>query len=349
MQDIFKVWAKPKLMPPGPEGLGGKVPVFHWHLCHQTPGLVGDDLPMTEEEASFLDVDIEIEDVQEDLPLDEESKGKPSKFLTVDVFLDTEFNNNKGLSIQLIVKTEINGVMLRQVYFVVDLEFEEQITQEIMVEHPDVIFLFRNLDTNKRKNYILELLYEFFKSNSIDIENFKTIKVYLWFYYSLKDLNIGFGPENMRDQYLKIPPTIKQFRSVCGYLVFEDKLKFILKDLFGMEKYGLLQLVTSYGLDPGEKESLLEYKTCMERAFVEKTSTFVAYSLNDVYVLEQLPQTIVNCYNVAVMSDSFGLPESEYFTVYTIPLTIGSLVNSILLKYIRYVVFKNDPAIQLTF
>ena len=24
-------------MPPGPEGLGGKVPVFHWHLCHQTP------------------------------------------------------------------------------------------------------------------------------------------------------------------------------------------------------------------------------------------------------------------------------------------------------------------------
>ena len=293
-----------------------------------------------------------IDDVLDDAEHLEDQAEQEDSNLVVDIYLDTEFTDEMSLCFQAVITFKYESKTYKKSFLVLDGSYSYLITKELKEKYEKLAIdiQYEDLNGDSRKVFLLDLFVEFLKVCSLWSEDLKC-KVYVWFYFSLKDLNIAFGPKNMKKQYLLKPPTIRQFRSVSGSLKFSDyrNVTFILKDFFGLEKYGLLKLVQSYGLDPGSKTKLDAYKTNMEVALIEQTETFIDYAMNDVFVLERLPETICSTYNEAVMRECFNLPSSEYFNKYSLPLTIGSLVSRIVNKYIRVFYFEDSLVYQLAF
>jgi hypothetical protein len=135
--------------------------------------------------------------------------------------------------------------------------------------------------------YILEILKTFY---SIRIETYK-IKLVLYMYYSLKDVTFCFGSENMVPYYIGEKRKITQRRNIKGvFEIFDTSTSYIInftvfiKDLFALEPGGLKQIILSAGLEDGTKNLLDDYKTCMDKAIVERPFDFLSYSLYDVDV-----------------------------------------------------------------
>jgi hypothetical protein len=133
--------------------------------------------------------------------------------------------------------------------------------------------------------------------------------IYFYFYFAIKDLTICFGQENMLPYYignaknkkknkninLKEQFKIVQRRSISGKLKFEifyKKREFefiiILRDLFGLDSFGLESLIASSGLSDVNLEfkSLMDnYKEKIDDGLLAEPEKFVNYAMNDAIVL----------------------------------------------------------------
>ena len=82
-------------------------------------------------------------------------------------------------------------------------------------------------------------------------------------------------------------------------------------------------------------------------AIINKPYEFLIYGFNDVLLLEQILETKVKLFN-DLLTEIFKIDSEFHFTRNTLPLTVGSIVNSVFLKYLNNNIFKNDKVLQLS-
>lgn len=106
-------------------------------------------------------------------------------------------------------------------------------------------------------------------------------------------------------------------------------------------------MASAYGCNTEIKGSfsLKDYKTYMDKAVWEKPYLFLDYAINDVNITMDLPGKVAEAFN-NTLRDVFMVTDlKEEITRANIPMTIGSLVNSLVRKYMKYHVYNNDPKV----
>lgn len=166
-----------------------------------------------------------------------------------------------------------------------------------------------------------------------------SVDIYLYLFYSPKDLWIGIGYNNFGGFAAKTSkkgkPKIDQTRNITGKFTFkfenDFKLNYIIKDVSGWSRLGLANLASSVGIVSEDKGLLDDYKSCMETGLELKTSEFVKYALNDVLLLKQVVYKQVESINWLIKE---VLHQHFEFTIYSIPLTQGKLVSVIFTNFL---------------
>lgn len=279
--------------------------------------------------------DEEIADIEHNVNLDLDS-------LFLQVSVDTEFEGNEYISLQVTMKNdELN---INSTFMILDEKFKQYIPTRLNNEYKNILYFD---DLSKTGVSFLLKYISIFLFEKYGYSLLQKVKIYLYFYYSLKDLNLSFGSDNMRSYYFKKNKDsqgfIDQKRNVRGFLNFEHKYqnnfikyKVILKDLYGWGSRGGLQaLISSFGLEENlELKKLLdEYKSEMSLAVKKYPEQFIKYSLNDSVVLLKIVQSQIDTFNT-ILKTTFSIndPDKTY-TVDNIPMTVGSLVSSLWDRY----------------
>lgn len=295
----------------------------------------------------------------------------------IELALDAEFTENKNLSLQVRIKGEICGVDIDTSLIIIDNSFKDhifkkqklldkKITLEPNHENPkNIIFIkFNNLnnsDKNIIMHHVLEHL-EFQYGLKFNSQDFFTI--YLYFYYSIRDLYVALGRSNVLNWALGnkskgFKKCIQQRRSIMGTILSEFSFKneiieykIYLKDLFGWETWGLKTLIESSGLSGKyleSKESMDLYKECMDVALIEKTNEFLLYGIADAQCLIDIVHIKIRTLN-SILTDIYNINDPDaYYTIRNIPFSLGRLVNKTWQIFIQYVVFQNNPIYLLAF
>jgi hypothetical protein len=297
---------------------------------------------------------------EEDFEFEDDFDLEDPDVLFVEVGIDSEYTDTSYLSLQVAVRIKTKNGYLTFSFFIADNEFEDHIRSNIDFSNYIFQFYFENLqnkDFSPLLYYLSQNLYE------RRIVNYKKCFVYVYFYYSLKDLNLAFGFNNLLPYYLpksnRTKNKIVQRRSVTGYFksseVYLDEVfeyTIVLKDLYGLDSGGLQNMIKSSGLSDvaSESKALLDsYKSQMDVALLTYPLIFIEYSMNDVFVLFDIIDSKLNSFN-AIIRDVFKIDDLRvYYTIKTFPLTVGRLVDSLWDKYFRYCFLKNDPVYRLVF
>jgi len=214
-------------------------------------------------------------------------------------------------------------------------------------EHADVFMYYAPLNNgeNHLSQYFLSTLEEF-----VDVkEKVKELVINLYFYFSLTDLNLSLGIENLKPYYLK-KEGIKRRRNYSGRISMEEeynleryKFHFNLRDMFGMDAGSLQSLIESCGLNTKDKTVMEQYKGKMDLGLTEQTYNFCCYALNDATVLFEIMDRKVSVYN-NILTNIYGIHDVKaHFTTKNLPLTLGSTVYAMFMKYYKYVILKDNP------
>lgn len=295
-------------------------------------------------------------------PLFEENLSQKNQ---LEISIDSEFESRYSISCQFLVKGIINGVEVDFIVIVIDSSFQSH-TQIDSVENfckeHKVFKYYHDLASNQTDNilliYLVKVLQDYYKIEFT--ENVVELFINCWFYFSLKDLNISFGPENMREIYSQKNSPIIQRRSTSGKLKFEQsnilngrllKAHIFLKDLYGIDKVGLKKMADAFGVVspiPNTINDVLEpYKTKMTTAIKEKPLDFVTYAINDVIITYALSRKIPDSFNKMLIEVFKITDPKEHLTPTNMPLTMGSIIHLILQKNIKHNVLKNDTSLML--
>jgi hypothetical protein len=146
--------------------------------------------------------------------------------------------------------------------------------------------------------------------------------------------------------YLGKKKFLQQRSNLVGrfYLPSFEKSLIILKDLFGINKLGLENLLSSLGLESEFKKSISQNdKEHMFLTIQQKPYDFLNYALKDVQLTSKVIDRFVDQINLEILQNTFEIkPNDLVFTKHSIPITIGRLVANILDAYIKKVYFKNN-------
>ena len=206
-------------------------------------------------------------------------------------------------------------------------------------------------------DYFFKILIDFYKFDEILNEKY-ILKFY--FYFSSQDLTIALGVNNILPYYVNKQKSFKnkliQRRSIYGTLKFifvfngyKISIIVILRDLFGSSSRGLNSLIESAGLKQSlEDKTLMDrYKTNISFGLKNHPIDFLLYALNDALVLFDIVDSKVESTN-STLIDIFSIDDkSVLFTKYTIPYSLGRLVSTIWIIYIKHCVFRNDSVLIL--
>jgi hypothetical protein len=316
-----------------------------------------------------IDKDFE-EDKSLEFEKDPNKEGKPNHKSNLKIYIDSEYDAKQSISLQAYVKGTIHTyedntkqtIVEKQVGFkviLVDLIFMPFFIPDLLAKWKDsnnCIVEFVDF-SDKNKNVLIEHLFNILERDYgyIIIEKGNNdFEVLLFLYFSAKDLNIAFGPENMRGVYLGKGKKCKiwQRKSITGILTFPDptgqlEVKIKIKDLFGFEKYGLEHMAESYGIEQGKLDTLDPYKANMSLGIKLLPLEFLSYGLQDAVVLEIIVEKLISSFNDN-LTTVFGITDKkQHYTVYNIPFSIGALIDSMFQKYIFAHVFKNDILLVL--
>lgn len=306
---------------------------------------------------------------------------KPNSKIRFIVGLDTEYADHISISMQCHVKCLVNEKVEYEFSFIVfNSFFREFINQQlsegkidyfsqgIVPQGIDFYVYFADLDSTTSYsvlyNTILNILFfkKDFPQESFPTEN---VSLDLYFYYSLRDITIALGQTTVLPVYqgkknkkkntlVKKKGSITQKRSIFGNIPGEASINeklysvnFILHDLFGWNSDGLKSLIKATGLIEflDDKDSLDQYKACMDVALRLYPNTFVKYSMNDCLCLIPIVEAQVRSMNV-ILTD-LGVKDKYHFTFEKIPLTVGRLVSELWLRYFQCIVLKDSNSIQL--
>ena len=278
-----------------------------------------------------------------------------------DLYVDTEFSALGGISIQVVCKLKIEEAIFSFKFIILDSSFCLKLKNlkfdiDAWAEENQCYYFFMDLRENPVQNpvcqKIIDLLYNTY---NLQFDKRKTLKFNLnfFFYYSPHDVNYSFGRAFMKKQYTAKASTVYQNRCLGGYFSFSlveclnpCYFKITLKDLSGLEKYGLSTMASTYQINFKKDPLLDNYKEKMDEALLLYPKEFLTYGLRDATVLDEIMAACVKGFN-DIMKDCLGIHNIDYyFTTTSIPMTIGSLVAQVFLKYLNSVVFKDDLSIQ---
>lgn len=283
--------------------------------------------------------------------------------LELSIYLDTEFeqldlNTNIPICFQALISFNLNNINHRFLIIAYDISLKNDDLYKSKYQNLDLYKFYLDLKNQTKEYHLLNcFLKVFFEEYSFKFNNLNKLhfSTNIYFYFSLKDLNISLGSENMKNIYTgKKKSSLKQYNSVQGsFDLLLDKFlhnvsfNIKLKDLFGINTQGLQSLADSYEID-FKKSLLLEpLKSKMSEALKLYPLEFESYALNDCLVLEPILQKYVSSSNNILKEVFFIQDENAYYTLKTIPFTVGYLVYSFYKKFLDYKIFKNDPYLKL--
>lgn len=282
-----------------------------------------------------------------------DSKLIETEPLHLNVSLDTEYTQNQPLSIQFTVEGKILNLDIFFSVIVLERTFQTYISDNIIEEFWDnhnCMIVFEDLLNNTVNSYLTKYIRVGLKQiYNLAFEENTKIHITLYLFYSLKDLTISLSLFTMLPYYNEDRKGLSQLRRIKGKIELSDTTYFKtthfifnIKDLCSLDTGSLNKMALSCGLDTKEKTSLDNYKTCMDLAIKEKPYEFLTYSLNDTLLLLKILDTKIEIYNT-ILKDVYKIEDSHVlFTRKTIPLTVGSTVNQIWMKYIHNILFQNN-------
>ena len=307
------------------------------------------DFNLDDIETSSMDMDSEHFLEQDDLS---SSNKKPR----LEVSLDTEYNKNGYISVQMNCRSNSFAEPIDFSVIVLDIAYKEKLDFPLLNNFSsknDVDIYFDDLNSNeliltKYVLHILEKKYSFALEPNKGSDRQYTLFVY--FYFSLKDITAAFGKDTMFDYYTGKKPGLIRRKSYRGTFNVVDyttnvksNFKVVLKDLYGLQSGSLESLISSCGLDSSYKSKLDSYKEKMDEALLLHTELFLSYGLLDCIMLFEIINTKVLVYN-NILSEIYNISQPEaLFTRLNLPLTLGTIVFKMWSKYFRYIVLKNDP------
>jgi len=299
-------------------------------------------------EYSAYDIDILESQEQEVL------NSRFTKKTVFEIALDSEFitSTKTNLSLQVHIKTNSFSKPIDTKFIILNQIYQKDIDSGIISKFSydtkcKVYYEDLTGDLNLLIKYILITLETEYNIRLDTVCNFE---IYLYFYFSAKDLLIAFGLEMMLPYFLNRKPGFYRRRNHGGVLdntyytlTSQVKSKIFLKDLFGMDSGSLDSLIESCGLDTTSKRKLDISKTNMSEPLVNKTYDYLDYAINDASVLFTILETKLEVYN-NILKNTYNITDEKFlFTKKNLPITIGSTVNKMFDKFYHYIILKNDP------
>lgn len=319
--------------------------------------------------------DLNIKQSEQDITpvLDKSTKKSKitKKSLFFEVVVDTEFEGDIALSLQVSVKGKLPDQDQQEVDFsfmVINAGYVDQLPLNEIQTHADKNNFIIYYDFFDKAQVTCPLLKYLFLTIGKKYNYYFTdvllshVTIQLWFYYSMKDLNISFGLENMRPYFTGKKQGLLQRRSIFGTLKFSHVINgqniecnIKLKDLYGIDSNGLAKMASAYGATGKNsipinaiKQSMDQYKKHMSRGLVEKPIDFITYAMNDVWVTQDLVSKVPESFN-KLLKEVFEITEQQaMYHPGKIPMTTGSLVHDILFKYFDKTIF-NSTYIKIAF
>lgn len=271
------------------------------------------------------------------------------------------------LSIQLDFKGKIGDKSIDFKVLVINAYYEDQVQYQELEEFSEkehVHYFFDNLfetDICFVTKYFLLILHKVYQYDLSDCNFLHSFKFNLFFFFTLTDLTIAFGYDNMLPYYTGNKKQISRKRNYTGNIVFIDKLLYFdfdnnklvsspefrfdisLNDLSAIDVGGLETIMSSCGLDTSKKNLLDDCKAQMDLALINRTGIFCEYSIQDASVLHQILEIKIASYNT-IITDIYKIEDKKaLFTKFNFPLTLGSIVHRMFIVWYKYKIHKNDP------
>lgn len=286
----------------------------------------------------------------------EEEEQSSSHYEPIIVSIDTEFTEELFISLQVYCQVKqhtfcfmVININFKHLFFKEDLDFVLKKRKGYYTL--DDLFIFFDDFTPEKHLLLNHLMIMLEEKRLLHFLNEKCIYVDLYMYYSLKDLTLAFGRNNMYSYYLGIGKKFfRQSRNVKGILFFnvdhkqvEYGFKIYIKDIVSLHPGGLKELANSVGL---EKLDVLDnYKENMVQALEKVPKQFLHYSINDALLLPSIVEKKINACNGILKI--YGIPPEAYFNIKTFPLTIGTIVSEIWQKNFIYNIFNGNKCYLL--
>jgi hypothetical protein len=282
-------------------------------------------------------------------------KDSKNKIISFDLSIDSEFiaYSNKTadpISVQGVFIYKKKSLKL----IVINSKYASDIPSSVLdqISEKQNVQIYYDSFSDKSDPVLLTYFYKHYEHNpdywGVDILLQKQIHFNLFMYYSFKDLTFCFGYNNLKPYYTGSQKSIIQNRNISGnfQINYDTRIHYFkIFDLFGYSSTGLKSLALSVNLQ--KYDDLDNYKSEMNRALIEKPDLFIKYAINDAEILPEIftrkIKSFNNILNVLKVTD----PDAK-FTKTNTPLTIGSVVHKIFMKYMRYVVLKGNDSIYLS-
>jgi hypothetical protein len=274
-------------------------------------------------------------------------------------YIDTEYQEDIGISIQCRYLGMLGGFQVGGSFMIIDEQYKSFITPEtinVLRSKYDAPIYYYNISGNLEEPVLLQhILMDLQLESNITFESkgLEAIKIplRLFFFYSFTDLTITFGRNTMRHIYKDPKSSVSSKNNINGKFsstfIYKQRcfdFKVRLADMSGLQSEPLKDIATACGFDTSLKTSLDPYKACMSQALKEQPVLFCEYGMNDCHLLWAIIHKKVSIFNSLIVDQYKINDSSALFTIHTLPLTIGSIVNQIFQIYLRYVVFQNNDA-----
>lgn len=290
------------------------------------------------------------------------------------VSVDTEYDSatKDVISLQASVRywCPISKKAVETIFIVFNEKYRSFVLQTFPFEqryfnNTYINIFFSNFDSleDVLTNYLFFVLNErqFFDQDLTKVD----YTVFLFFFFSITDLIICFGYDNLKpfllgekiSNHSKKQGKISHKRNIRGFLIREYysnenrflKFRYVFRNLFGWNTFGGLKtIINSMGLAVNKEKDLMDpYKEKMENGLYERPFDFLNYALNDACVLHEIVESKMKFLNKMIFEIYFIDSSVYFFTKRNIPYTLGSLVYRIFQLLFYCVIFKNKSDVLL--
>ena len=287
-------------------------------------------------------------------------KGTKKSTLYISTTIDTEFTAKEALSLQARFKFSYKEKNYVFDAIVINKNYESVLNKNYIdlfkqKKHCE-IFYYNLLEDSDSSMPLTKLLFDvLFKNFGYDIfQEFNHIVSNLYLFYSPKDLNIAFGIDCMKRNY--VSRNVRQRRGLSGLISVNDifeiynmKCSFKIKDVYTLVVGNLEKLCTSFGIPIKNKKSMDKFKSYMDFPLKHFTYKFLEYALDDTIATSEVVSKFLDLTNQVISFSCSPLKDNDLFNENNLPLTIGSLSEKLILKYFNNLFLKGNLYVKICF
>ena len=204
------------------------------------------------------------------------------------------------------------------------------------------------IDLDENSNYVLNgVLLDVYKAHNMDFPK----NILLLVYYSVKDLCVSFGYENIKPAMLRgcnilqNMDTLYSQRNLKGHIFNKSGSKYKIFDVYGfVGNSSLKNVADSVGVNMMSKHQLDCYKKQMHKPLLSDDpnlrSLFLKYSMDDVTKLYDVWKKRVDQHNL-LLESTLGLSQRYLVPDHQFPSTVGSLIAKTFLDFISFTASKS--------